>query len=168
MDWKEKRIQQLALEEVISMDDRLFKAAMGKFATGVTVVLTKWENDNHGMTANAFMSVSLEPKLIVVSIANKARMKPIIEQSGNYSVNILATGHEELSMHFAGQKELAHVDFSEFAGIPAIKGAIATIACDVHDTVVQGDHTLFFGKVRDVLVTDREPLVYYEGKYKKI
>lgn len=150
------------------MDDRLFKTAMSKFTTGVTVVTTELESEVHGMTANAFLSVSLDPKLILVSVDNKARMKPVIEQAGSFAVSILAEGHEDISMHFARQKEKEDLALTNFAGLPTIDGAIATIACDLHDTSVQGDHTLFIGKVKDVAVTDREPLVYYQGGYKKI
>lgn len=150
------------------MDDRLFKTAMSKFSTGVTVITAEWENENHGMTANAFMSVSLDPKLIVISVANNARMKSIIEKTKTFAVSILAEDQADVSMHFARQKEKEDVRFIEFAGVPTVEGAIATIACDLHDASEQGDHTLFIGKVRDVAVTDRDPLVYYQGKYEQI
>ncbi|GAF21839.1 nitrilotriacetate monooxygenase component B [Bacillus sp. JCM 19047] len=151
-----------------SMDDRLFKTAMSKFTTGVTVVTTEWDNEVYGMTANAFMSVSLDPKLILVSIDNKARMKAVVEQSGSFAISILAEGHEDISMHFARQKEKEDLALTTFAGMPTVDGAIATIVCDLHDTSLQGDHTLFIGKVKDVAVTDQSPLVYYQGSYKKI
>ncbi|WP_078392444.1 flavin reductase family protein [Shouchella patagoniensis] len=150
------------------MDDRLFKTAMSKFSTGVTVITAEWENENHGMTANAFMSVSLDPKLIVISVANNARMKPILEKTKTFAVSVLAEDQADVSMHFARQKEKENVRLIEFAGVPTVEGAIATIACDLHDTSEQGDHTLFIGKVRDVAVTDRDPLVYYQGKYEQI
>ncbi|SDC75066.1 flavin reductase family protein [Shouchella lonarensis] len=150
------------------MDDRLFKTAMSKFATGVTVLLTEVEGNYHGMTANAFMSVSLTPKLIAVSIANHAKFKPMVEETGTFSVNILSEDRADLSMHFAGQKESENVSFSFLNGLPVVEGAIATIACDVHDVSVQGDHSIFIGKVRDVVVTNESPLVYYEGGYKRM
>ena len=71
------------------MDDRLFCNAMGQFATGVTVVTTEIDREIHGMTANAFMSVSLNPKLVVISIAEKAQMLRKIQQTKRYVVNIL-------------------------------------------------------------------------------
>lgn len=150
------------------VDDRLFKTAMGKFATGVTVVTTEWENENHGMTANAFMSVSLDPKLVLISVANNARIKPMIEDTKAFAISILADDHADVSMHFARQKEKEDISFVNFGGVPTIDGAIATIVCDLHDTSLQGDHTLFIGKVRDVAVNDRKPLVYYQGSYKHI
>src|SRR5690348_10488909 len=87
------------------MDDRQFRNAMGKFATGVTVVATEVDGSVHGMTANAFMSVSLSPKLVVVSISEKAHMLDKINQSGKFSVNILSSSQQDLSMHFAGQQK---------------------------------------------------------------
>ena len=71
------------------MEDRLFRNAMGQFATGVTVVTTEIDREIHGMTANAFMSVSLNPKLVVISIAEKAQMLRKIQQTKRYVVNIL-------------------------------------------------------------------------------
>ncbi len=96
------------------MDDRLFRNAMGKFATGVTVITTNVNGTIHGMTANAFMSVSLNPKLVVISIGEKASMLEHIKQSGTFTVNILSAQQQELSMLFAGQlKEKREVQFSD-------------------------------------------------------
>ncbi len=71
-----------------------------------------------------------------------------------------------MSKQFAGQiHDEKAAQFTEFAGLPVIDKALASIACDVHDTTVQGDHTLYIGKVRDIVVTDAEPLTFYSGKY---
>src|SRR3954447_6669820 len=103
------------------MDDRKFRTAMGKFATGVTVIATEVEGDVHGMTANAFMSVSLDPKLVVISIGAKAKILTKIKESNLFSVNILAADQQELSMIFAGQlKEHKEVDFERLDGKPVI------------------------------------------------
>lgn len=151
------------------MDDRLFRNAMGKFATGVTVVATEVDGKVHGMTANAFMSVSLNPKLVVISIAEKARMLEKIKLSNNFSVNILSVDQQEVSMIFAGQKKEHHdVDFERIAGVPVLAGALAQIACEVTAVHVEGDHTLFIGKVKDIIVEDSEPLIYFSGKYRNL
>lgn len=76
------------------MDDRKFRTAMGKFATGVTVIATEVKGDVHGMTANAFMSVSLDPKLVVVSIGEKAKILNKIKESKTFTVNILAADQQ--------------------------------------------------------------------------
>lgn len=85
------------------MDNRTFRNAMGKFATGVTVITTDIDGEVHGMTANAFMSVSLNPPLILISIDEKAKMLSKIKKSGCFSVNILSEEQQEVSMLFAGQ-----------------------------------------------------------------
>ncbi len=154
---------------VIELEDRQFRNAMGKFATGVTVVATEVDGNVHGMTANAFMSVSLNPKLVVVSIAEKAQMLEKMKQSKTFSVNILAADQKELSMIFAGQvKEYQEVVFQRLGNVPVLPGAIAQITCDISASHVEGDHTLFIGKVIDIRLEDAEPLIYFSGKYRKL
>ena len=151
------------------MDDRKFRTAMGKFATGVTVIATELDGDVHGMTANAFMSVSLDPKLVVISIGEKARILEKIKQSNMFTVNILAADQKELSMIFAGQlKEHREVEFARLDGKPVLAGAVAQIACEVSAEHLEGDHTLFIGRVTDIHLEDVEPLIFYSGKYRDL
>ncbi|HZG70613.1 MAG TPA: flavin reductase family protein [Chondromyces sp.] len=151
------------------MDDRQFRNAMGKFATGVTIITTEIDGEVHGMTANAFMSVSLDPKLVVISIGEKAQMLQKIRNSGKYAVNILAADQQELSMIFAGQiKEKRDVQFDRLDGQPVLKGAVAQVTCEVSAEHVEGDHTLFIGKVTDVHLEDAEPLIFYSGRYRSL
>jgi flavin reductase (DIM6/NTAB) family NADH-FMN oxidoreductase RutF len=151
------------------MDDRQFRTAMGKFATGVTVIATDVDGDVHGMTANAFMSVSLSPKLVVISIGEKARILEKIKQSKSFSVNILAADQQELSMIFAGQiKGHREVLFDRLDDKPVLAGAVAQIACEVSAEYLEGDHTLFIGKVTDIQLTDADPLIFYSGRYRAL
>ncbi|RID88217.1 flavin reductase [Peribacillus asahii] len=151
------------------MDDRKFRNAMGKFATGVTVITTELEGEVHGMTANAFMSVSLDPKLVVVSIGQKAQMLEKIKASRIFAVNILAANQQELSQIFAGQvKEKKEVDFDRLEGQPVIKGAVAQITCEVVNEHVEGDHTLFIGKVTNIYLEDHDPLLFFNGQYRSL
>jgi flavin reductase (DIM6/NTAB) family NADH-FMN oxidoreductase RutF len=151
------------------MDDRQFRTAMGKFATGVTVIATDVDGDVHGMTANAFMSVSLSPKLVVISIGDKARIFEKIKQSKSFSVNILAADQQELSMVFAGQiKGHREVLFDRLDDKPVLAGAVAQIACEVSAEYLEGDHTLFIGKVTDIQLTDADPLIFYSGRYRAL
>lgn len=148
------------------MDDRTFRNAMGRFATGVTVVTTKTKDDVHGMTANAFMSVSLTPKLISISIDNKANMLKKIKESKQFAVNILSNQQQDISMHFAGQMKLDRkIEFDFIRGIPIIENALVSVVCDLEDTYVVGDHTLFIGRVLDIKTTEGDPLTFYGGKY---
>lgn len=151
------------------MDDRQFRSAMGKFTTGVSVIVTELEGEVHGMTANAFMSVSLEPKLVVISIGERAKILNKIKESRIFTVNILAASQQELSMIFAGQiKEPRDVQFDRLDEKPVLAGAIAQVACEVSAEHVEGDHTLFIGKVTDIHLEDAQPLVFFNGKYRAL
>lgn len=150
------------------MDDRLFRTAMGKFATGVTVILTETENQPHGMTANAFMSVSLDPKLVVISVKENAKILPKIQESGKFSVNILSAEQQEMSMIFAGQIKDKEVEFARLENQPVIPGAIAQVTCEVSAEHVEGDHTLFIGKVTGIELNEGEPLLFFNGRYREL
>jgi flavin reductase (DIM6/NTAB) family NADH-FMN oxidoreductase RutF len=138
---------------------------MGKFTTGVTVVTTKLEDEIHGMTANAFMSVSIDPKLISISVDEKANMHEKMRRASRFAVSILSEDQLETSMHFARQKEKKDVAFDWYHGVPVIKDAITNIICDVYDSFKVGDHTLYIGKVIDLELRNGNPLVFFEGKY---
>jgi flavin reductase (DIM6/NTAB) family NADH-FMN oxidoreductase RutF len=115
------------------------------------------------------MSVSLDPKLVVISIGEKARILEKIKQSQTFSVNILAADQQELSMIFAGQlKEHRDVEFDRLDGKPVLNGAVAQIACEVAAEHLEGDHTLFIGRVTDIQLEDAEPLIFYSGKYRSL
>ncbi len=152
------------------MDDRQFRTAMGKFATGVTVITTEHDGEVHGMTANAFMSVSLDPKLIVISIKENARMLPKIQESKTFSVNILSDQQEKVSMRFAGQlkDESYEVAFEKLDNQPVIKDALAQITCELAAEHVEGDHTLFIGRVTDINLNEGNPLLFFNGRYSQI
>lgn len=151
------------------MDGRLFRDAMGKFATGITVITTKLGEEVHGMTANAFMSVSLDPPLVVISIGEKASMLDRIEQSKSFAVNILAEDQQYLSQHFAGQRQDGkEIPFIELEGYPVLDETVAQIVCDVVNTHVEGDHTLFIGQVKAIQLSDKNPLLYFSSKYNKL
>ena len=149
------------------MDDLLFRKAMGKFATGVTVLTTIHEGDIHGMTANAFMSVSLDPKLVVISVGKNARFLDKVTQSKRFAVNILAEDQQQVSQHFAGKPQ-GEVQFATLDGLPVIDGAIAQITCEVASVYEEGDHTLFIGRVTDLKLEEKNPLLFFGGKYSEV
>ncbi|MBH0229378.1 flavin reductase family protein [Halobacillus yeomjeoni] len=151
------------------MDDRMFRTAMGKFATGVTVIASELDGEVHGMTANAFMSVSLDPKLVLISVGTDAKMNKIIQESQKFTVNILSGSQKEMSMIFSGQiKEERKVDFDIFEGLPVIENSLVSMACNVYETFEAGDHTLYVGEVMNLSLKDGEPLTFFEGKYKQM
>jgi flavin reductase (DIM6/NTAB) family NADH-FMN oxidoreductase RutF len=151
------------------MDDRLFRNAMGKFATGVNVLTTKVGDEPFGMTANAFMSVSLSPKLVVISIGERAKFLDRVRESGRFAVNMLADDQQHFSMMFAGQlKDGEKCEFEDLDGLPVVPDAVAQISCNVVNEYVEGDHTLFIGEVTDIKLEEKDPLIFYSGKYRAL
>jgi flavin reductase (DIM6/NTAB) family NADH-FMN oxidoreductase RutF len=110
--------------------------------------------DIHGMTANAFMSVSLDPKLVVISVGKNARFLDKVTQSKRFAVNILAEDQQQVSQHFAGKPQ-GDVHFATLDGLPVIDGAIAQITCEVASVYEEGDHTLFIGRVTDLKLEEK-------------
>lgn len=148
---------------------REFRNALGRFATGITVVTTVVNGETHGMTANAFLSVSLEPPLVLVSVAKKARMHSYLEESDRYGVSVLTSEQEGYSQHFAGfgAPELKP-DFVEVDGIPLLAESLAHLIVRITDAHPAGDHTLFIGQVEYLQSWEGSPLLYFQGRYAKI
>ena len=148
---------------------RDFRNALGHFASGITVVTTVVDGETHGMTANAFVSVSLEPPLVLVSVANKARMHSYLQQSGRYGVSVLTAAQEAYSQHFAGfGAPNLQPAFVEVEGIPLLAESLAHLIVTVTDTHLAGDHTLYIGQVEYVKWWDGEPLLYFQGRYERL
>jgi flavin reductase len=126
----------------------LFRRVMASFVTGVTFVTTQTRGEIRGMTANAFMSGSLDPPLCVISVGTTARMHAHLMEAGHFGVNILARGQESLIDHFAGRpSEDVQVKYEYVGDTPLFTEANATIAAKViarHDC---GDHSLFVGHI---------------------
>lgn len=139
---------------------------VSKFATGVTVITTILNDDIHGMTANAFMSVSIDPKLITVSIDQNAQMHEKIKQSGKFAVSILSEEQKDISLHFAGRKkDNEAIDFDLSKEVPVINNSLVTIVCNVYSSHEAGDHTLYIGEVTDMVENDGNPLIFFERKF---
>lgn len=151
------------------IDDRLFRNAMGSFATGVTVITTEVSGEVHGMTANAFMSISLKPKLIAISVGENARMLGFIKDSKQFAVNVLSSAQQNESKQFSGQLNLEHeVQFVPYMGVPTLVDSLAVITCDLHSEYVVGDHTVFIGQVTGIKLEEKDPLIYSQGKYREL
>ena len=149
-------------------DPHAFRDTLGRFASGVTVVTTVVSGEVHGMTANAFVSVSLNPPLILVSVDNRAKMFDLLGESGRYGVSILSKEQEVFSNHFAGWVQEVEPEFTWQLETPLLKGAVAHIVADVKDVHPAGDHTLFVGEVQHLDAFDGEPLLYFTGKYGRL
>jgi flavin reductase len=150
-------------------DQRRFRDALGTFATGVTIVSTRLDDHAHGMTANGFMSVSLEPALVVVSVASGARMHDILLRAGRYGVSVLSREQEAVSRHFAGRpQDESEIRLIESSGVPLVEGAITHVVASVVDAHPAGDHTLFIGEVLDFEHRAGEPLIFHSGTYRRL
>lgn len=156
-------------ETAAPFTSRDFRNALGRFVTGITVVTTVVEGTTHGMTANAFLSVSLEPPLVLVSVANRANMHGYLQESGRYGVSVLTAAQEEYSQHFAGigAPDLQPA-FVEVDGIPLLTESLAHLIVTVTNAHVAGDHTLYIGQVEYLKSFDGEPLLYFQGRYERL
>ncbi len=150
------------------VDPKAFRQVLGTFASGVVVVTTVYAGEPRGMTANAFVSVSLEPPLVLVSLDNRSRMHRMLPETGAYGVSVLARDQVALSQHFAGRpQEGLAVRFVWHDNLPLLEGAVAHLTCRVVDTHPAGDHTLYIGRVRYLGAVDyRPPLLFHGGRYK--
>ncbi len=143
-----------------------FRKVMGRFATGVTVITARDGDDVRGMTANAFMSGSLEPPLCIISVTKRAHMHGHLEAAGSFAVNILTIGQEDYATHFAGRPIPGlEVPFADVRGVPTIGDTSARIVADIASAADCGDHTIFIGHIRWMTADDRPPLLYHAGRY---
>jgi flavin reductase (DIM6/NTAB) family NADH-FMN oxidoreductase RutF len=152
-----------------AIDPRQFRSTLGRFASGVTIVTTEHGGQVHGMTANAFVSVSLNPPLVLVSIDNRANMHRLLPLTGRYGVSILTESQEAYSNHFAGrQVEGLAVKFVRRHEMPLIDEAVAHLVCRVIEAHSDGDHTLYIGQVEYLAWTDARPLLFFAGRYRAL
>jgi len=151
------------------IDTPTYRATMGRFATGVTVVTTGVDGDAHGMTANAFLSISLSPPLVLVSVDNRAKMAQHLALNARYGVNILSEKQERMSRHFGGRpQEGIHIPFVWHDATPLIEGCVAHIVARVVDIHPAGDHALYIGHVEYLKWWEKRPLLFYAGQYDQL
>jgi len=154
-----------------AIDARALRNAMGQFATGVVVISTEVDGQAHAMTANAFMSGSLEPPLILVSIAQSARMLARIQASGRFAVSVLGEQQQALSNHFAGKPNDTLVPlFERLDDLPVIAGALVQVSTHVQHEYPCGDHTLFVGRISQLQhrPSNKAPLLFHGGRYQAL
>jgi flavin reductase (DIM6/NTAB) family NADH-FMN oxidoreductase RutF len=135
----------------------------------VTVLTARFEDRTHGMTANAFVSVSLTPPLVLVSLDNRSNMHKILPVTRRYGISVLTENQEHLSNHFAGRTiEGLHVRFVQQNGVPLLEGAVAHFVVEVIDAHPAGDHTLYISYVEFFQASDHKPLLFYAGQYQHL
>jgi flavin reductase (DIM6/NTAB) family NADH-FMN oxidoreductase RutF len=155
---------------VIPPDD--FRKVLGHFATGVTIVTT-CDPDGRptGLTASAFTSVSLDPPLILICVSHKSQSYPSLRERGCFAVNFLRREHEDISRRFATTR-LDKFDGVAYRmterGVPILADALAHVECVTVNKYVEGDHTIFIGRVEGGGTTSGDPLLYYRGQYGRL
>jgi flavin reductase (DIM6/NTAB) family NADH-FMN oxidoreductase RutF len=144
-----------------------FREAVGAFPTGVCVVTADCDGKPAGMTLNSFTSVSLEPLLILVSLAHGTRTLNAVQGSGCFALAILHRGQRDVALAFAerGTDFAHHLVRRTHYGFYPVREALAELYCDVHEIVTAGDHDLVIGHVREFIAGRGEPLVFHRGQF---
>jgi len=151
---------------------RRFRDVLGRFASGVTVVTSLSNDEPVGLTCQSFMSVSLDPPLVLFSPAKSSRAWPLIQRAGKFCVNFLSADQAELSNTMAsrGIDKFAGVDWtpSSETGSPLLPGILGHVDCSIHRVHEAGDHYVVIGRVLGLDLTDvpGEPLLFFEGAYR--
>ncbi len=173
IDFLERRAPRGSPEYRAGSDARSFRDALGCFATGVTVVTAFCPDGTPiGLTANSFTSVSLDPPLLLVCVANNAGSAPFLREAERFAVNVLQIGQQPTSNRFAGKGEDRFAatpwEAGEF-GTPVLTGSLSSFECTrdaVHDG---GDHFILVGRVvKAIFEPRRDPLLYFRGKYRTL
>lgn len=142
-----------------------FRNALGRFASGVTVVTVMAGDEAHGITVSSFMSISLLPPLVAVALDRGTRAHSLLNVGRHYGVSVLADGQERVSDYFAARPVRIADPLQMQDGFPFVRGALARLLCRVTAAHDAGDHTIFVGEVERLGYREGEPLVYYRGRY---
>ena len=153
-----------------------FRKALGHFTTGVTVVTVEREPGKiHGMTANSFTSVSLDPMLILVCVDHRSIMYSLLQKKRQFGVSVLKQNQQAISEYFAKKEHNAETEqrlgihFRQTpSGSSVVDGTLLQMSCRAIASHVAGDHTIFIGEVEDAEMEEGEPLLYFRGEYRKI
>ncbi len=159
------------------MTGQALRESMRRWATGVAVVTSRYQDNEHGMTVNSFTAVSLEPPLVMVAMDRASRTRAMVSQAGIFGVTILASHQQAIAEQFAGsngdyQNRFDGIETQRLvSGMPFIVGGLAFLDCRVYETYQIATHTLFFGQVVDICINSEdpvEPLLYFNRSYQQI
>lgn len=152
-----------------------FKQILGRFATGVTIVTFKNEDGPHGLTVNAFSSVSLDPPLILICIDKNARGHAILDNTDAFVVNILSEQQNKICYKFAISKLSSEERYAGVSyhltenGIPVFEDNLCHFECKIAEKYAGGDHTIFLGEVEKGQISeDKKPLLFYSSQIHKL
>lgn len=156
------------------MQNEEFKAAVGKYPTGIAVISTKHNNKFYGFTANSFTSVSLDPALVSFCLSINASSFDAFLSAQYFAISILSTRQVDIAVRFAssGADKFQNIDFTENNfGIPLISNVLSSIECKKYKQIECGDHYIFIGKALKVNISSdllTSPLIYYGKSYKEL
>lgn len=152
------------------IDAAALRATMRRLASGVTVVTFRCGDAAAGMTANSFLSVSLDPALVLVSVRKGSRFTEHVGLGQRYGVSILGVAQQALSTHFGGRRDEAlDVEFEYVSDIPLIADSLAQLTARVVDLHPAGDHLLCIGEVEHLRCgRDGPPLLFQGGAYQRM
>jgi flavin reductase len=158
------------------LNSAVFRQALGRFATGVTVVTAeRAPGQVHGMTANSFTAVSLEPLLVLVCVDEQARMLGVLKNAQRFGVSVLKENQRAISEFFALPEQDPEVENAlgicfqwTPSGIPVLADALVQLTCAVVASHGAGDHTIFLAEVESADVFEGEPLLFFRGSYRQI
>ncbi len=149
--------------------DREFRNALGAFGTGVTVITTRAADGSlHGLTANSFSAVSLQPRLVLWSQSLRTASHAVFEAATHFAINILSTDQVDLSRRFArsAPDKFAGLAVTEgLGGCPLLPGAVATFECQAVARHPGGDHVIHVGEVLRYAYAEGAPLLFVRGRY---
>ncbi len=156
----------------MTIDQHAFRAVLGRFSSGVTVVtLVDPAGGDRGMTVSAFCSVSLEPPLILICVDHAASVYESMSSVNDFTVNILSEGQEALARRFAGPDpdRFDGIGFSRGGnGIAILNDVLGYLQCKVVTRHSTGDHDIIIGEVEEAMAEDGRPLMYYRGGYAQL
>lgn len=161
-----------SVEFTPGVDPHAFRNALGRFATGVTVVTTMADGAPVGVTANAFTSVSLKPPLVLVCLGESLGCLDAFKGSEHFAISVLASDQETISARFAtkGIDRFEHTAWRHSErGLPILDNVLASIECAKHAQMEFGDHTIFIGEVLTArCVINGDPLLFYGGEFRRL
>ena len=156
----------------MAMEPQELRRIMGHFATGVTVITTKDQGGApNGLTANAFMSLSLNPPLVVISVDKGATCYACFEMQNGFTVNFLSEEQEDISRRFATKGVDKFADLNWHAGsngAAIIDGALGYVECKITECHDGGDHTIVVGEIVNAGAAGERPLLFFKGKYQRL
>ena len=154
------------------IDAQELRRVMGHFATGVTVITTRDKDGApQGLTANAFMSLSLNPPLVIISVDKGATCYACFETGNGFGVNFLSEDQEDVSRRFATKGIDKFAGLKWYAGgngVALIEGALAQVECNITACYEGGDHTIVVGEILNITASGDRPLLFFKGKYQKL